>query len=54
MSALALLSVAHLRRIESIVGRLKYWRRPAARYDRCAPTFSSAISIAATVTFWLA
>ena len=54
MSALALLSVAHLRWIESIVGRLKDWRRPAARYDRCAPTFSSAISIAATVTFWLA
>ena len=40
-------------RIENAFGRLKDWRRVATRYDRCAPTFFSAICIAATVTFWL-
>ena len=39
-------------RIENAFGRLKEWRRIAARYDRCAHTFFSAICIAATVTFW--
>jgi putative transposase len=40
-------------RIEHMFGRLKDWRRIAMRYDRCAHTFVSAISIAATVIFWL-
>ena len=39
--------------IERMFGRLKDWRRIATRYDRCAHTFMSAISIAATVIFWL-
>jgi transposase len=34
-------------------GRLKDWRRIATRYDRCAHTFFSAITLAATVIFWL-
>jgi transposase len=40
-------------RIENMFGRLKDWRRIHTRYDRCAHTFMSAISIAATVIFWL-
>jgi len=40
-------------RVEILFGRLKDWRRIAMRYDRGAPTFFSAICIAATVTFWL-
>jgi putative transposase len=40
-------------KIENIFGRLKDWRRVATRYDRCAHTFMSAISIAATVAYWL-
>ena len=40
-------------RIEIMFGRLKDWRRIAMRYDRCAHTFLSAITIVATVTFWL-
>ena len=40
-------------RIEVMFGRLKDWRRIATRYDRCAHTFMSAISLAATVLFWL-
>ena len=40
-------------RIEIMFGRLKDWRRVATRYDRCAHTFMSAISIAATVCYWL-
>ena len=40
-------------RIERRCGRLKDWRRIATRYDRCAPTFFSAICLAATVLFWL-
>ena len=40
-------------RIENTFGRLKDWRRIAARYDRCAYTCFSAICIAATVIFWL-
>ena len=40
-------------RIENMFGRLKDWRRIAMRYDRCAHIFFSAITLAATVTFWL-
>lgn len=40
-------------RIEIMFGRLKDWRRIAMRYDRCAHTFFSAITLAATFTFWL-
>ena len=40
-------------RIEKMFGRLKDWRRVHTRYDRCAHTFMSAITIAATVIFWL-
>jgi len=40
-------------RIETMVGRLRDWRRIAMRYDRCAHTFFAAITLAATVTFWL-
>ncbi|WPB87438.1 transposase [Sediminicoccus rosea] len=40
-------------RIEIMLGRLKDWRRIAMRYDRGARTFFSAITLAATVIFWL-
>ena len=40
-------------KIENLFGRIKDWRRIATRYDRCAHTFMSAISIAATVCYWL-
>jgi putative transposase len=40
-------------KIENVFGGLKDWRRVATRYDRCAHTFMSAISIAATVAYWL-
>ena len=40
-------------RIEIMFGRLKDWRRIAMRYDRCAHTFFSAITLAATIIFWL-
>ena len=40
-------------RIENMFGRRKDWRRIATRYDRCAHTFLSAITIAATVTYCL-
>ena len=40
-------------KIENMFGKLKDWRRIHTRYDRCAHTFMSAISIAATVIFWL-
>ncbi|APF38892.1 IS5 family transposase [Chelatococcus daeguensis] len=40
-------------RIEIMFGRLKDWRRIATRYDRCATTFLSAVTLAATVIFWL-
>jgi transposase len=39
--------------IENMFGRMKDWRRIAMRYDRCAHTFMSAISIAAAVIFWI-
>jgi transposase len=40
-------------KIENVFARIKDWRRVATRYDRCAHTFLSAISIAATVCYWL-
>jgi transposase len=40
-------------RIETMVARLKDWRRIAMRFDRCAYTFFAAITLAAIVTFWL-
>ena len=40
-------------KIENVFGRIKDWRRIATRYDRCAHTFMSAISIAATICYWL-
>jgi putative transposase len=40
-------------KIENMFGRIKDWRRIAMRYDRCAHTFLSAITIAAIVTYWL-
>lgn len=40
-------------RIEIMFARLKDWRRIAMRYHRCAHTFFSAITLAATVIFWL-
>ena len=38
-------------RIETFFSRLKDWRRLAARYDRCAPVFRSAVPLAATILF---
>jgi len=43
----------HHNRIEIIFGRLKNWRRAATRYDRCPTVFFSALTLAATVLFWL-
>ena len=40
-------------RIEIMFGRLKDWRRVATRYDRCPTVFFSALTLAATVLFWL-
>ena len=40
-------------KVEVMFGRLKDWRRVATRYDRCAFTFMSAITLAATFIFWL-
>lgn len=40
-------------KIEVMFGRIKDWRRVATRYDRCAHTFLSAITLAATILFWL-
>ncbi len=40
-------------KIENVFARIKDWRRVATRYDRCAHTFMSAISIAATCCYWL-
>jgi transposase len=40
-------------KIENMFANLKDWRRIAASYDRCAHTFMSAISIAATIIFWI-
>jgi transposase len=40
-------------KVENTFSKLKDWRRIATRYDRCADTFFAAITIAATVIFWL-
>jgi transposase len=40
-------------RIEISFGRLKDGRRIATRYDRCAQTFFSAITLAANAILWL-
>lgn len=40
-------------KIENMFARIKDWRRIAMRFDRCAHTFSSAVYIAAIVTYWL-
>lgn len=40
-------------RIEIMVGRLKDWRRIAARFDSCANSFFSSVAVAATVILWL-
>jgi len=40
-------------RIEIMFCRLKGWRRVAAHYDRCAKTFLSAVTLAATFMSWL-
>ena len=40
-------------KVENMFAKLKDWRRIHTRYDRCAHTFMSAISIAAIVLFWL-
>jgi transposase len=38
--------------IERMFSRLKDWRRIATRYDKLAHTYTSAIAIAALVTWW--
>lgn len=40
-------------KVENMFAKLKDWRRIATRYDRCAHTFLSSITIAAIVTFYL-
>lgn len=40
-------------RIEIMFGRLKDWRRVATRYGRCPKVLLSAVTLAATVMFWL-
>ena len=40
-------------KIENMFGKIKDWRRIHTRYDRCAHTFMSAITIAAIVIFWI-
>lgn len=40
-------------KIENMFGKLKDWRRIHTRFDRCAHTFLSAITIAAIVIFWI-
>jgi putative transposase len=40
-------------KIENTFGKIKDWRRIATRYDRCAHTFLSSITIAVIVLFWL-
>lgn len=39
--------------VENLFAKIKDWRRIHTRYDRCAHTFMSTITIAATVIFWL-
>jgi len=40
-------------RIETMSERLRVWRCVAMRYDRCADTFFSPISLACSVLFWI-
>lgn len=40
-------------RIENMFARFKDWRRIHTRYDRCADTFTAAITIAAIFIFWI-
>jgi transposase len=40
-------------KIENTFGRLKDWRSIHTRYDCCAHTFMSAISVAAVIIFWM-
>ena len=40
-------------KVENMFAKIKDWRRIATRYDRCADIFFAAITIAATVIFWL-
>ena len=40
-------------KIESMLGKLKDWRRIHTRSDRCAHSFMSAIAIAAIIIFWI-
>jgi transposase len=46
-----LTNVSQRHKIENVFGRIKDWRRAATRYNRCAHTFMSAISIAATCCY---
>ena len=39
--------------VENLFAKLKDWRRVATRYDRCADIFMAAVTIAATIIFWL-
>jgi len=52
-SRTALALYRHRHRIEISFARLKDGRRIATQYGRCAQTFFSAITLAATVIFWL-
>ena len=40
-------------KIEIMFDRIKDWRRIAMRYDRCAHTFFSALSLATSIIFYL-
>jgi transposase len=40
-------------KVEDLFAKLKDWRRIATRYDRCADTSFSAISIPAAVIVWI-
>ena len=40
-------------KVENMFAKLKDWRRIATRYDRCAHTFKSTITIACIVLWWI-
>lgn len=40
-------------KIENMFAKLKDWRRIATRYDRCADIFMAAITLAATIIWWI-
>lgn len=40
-------------KVENMFSKLKDWRRIATRYDRCADIYLAAITIAATLIFWI-